>query len=371
MSFDNRFNERNSFRQPGGNDPAARVASEIFNHQLQNAAYDTQSILRGRTGREADNFVRNVNYDLQQMAAQYGTRPENYLSTRHTGGEYGQPTELVTMTDGRHSKAIAQVRDDNFAGQFNQPGVDQRYNDGRLSQSGLDPRFNDGRFNDGRFNDGRFNDGRFNDGRFSDGRFNDGRFNQPYDQYQSRDAVSRIANEIYCHNLQDAEIDTRNYLRGRSGQDAQQFASDVNRCLQRLAQRNGDEQEQLANYLSVHRAMGRDGRPTEVVALTDGYDSKNIAAVSMYPYNRVGMNFDQYQNGEMPGRPYFRQPIAQASYDGDYDQGFAPAYPPGMAFGFGHRYPRYGYGNYNYGFNQGINPAGYIIGSVLSRVFRI
>ena len=252
------------------------------------------------------------------MAGQYGTRPDSYLATRHYNGQNGQPGELVSLTDGRHSKGVIAVRGDNMGYSNNGLADNGIYN----SKRGFDPR-------------------------------------PGFDQFQSGDAVSRVANDIFSHRLQDAELDTRNYMRGRSSQDAERFTQDVNATLARIAQQNGRDQEQLANYLAIHRMRGRDGQDRDVISLTDGVDSKNIAAVAMYPYNRVGMNFDQ--SGQFPGQPYFDQPPMQTAFDNGYSQ-YPPAYPPGYAYGYGRHYPPRYYG--------AANP-GYLIGSALSRIFHV
>lgn len=305
MTFDSGYYNQ---RRPGGEDQAAhRVASEIFQHDLQSAASDTRYMLQGRNSQQAEAFVRHVNQDLQRMAYENGMQgTSNHLTAMHMGNGY----ETVALTNGRQTRGIAQVQDTSYS----PDQYDRQYPNSYPNDYSQVNRFG-----------------------------------------PNGDSASRVANEIFNGQLREASMDIRGLMQGRSGGDLSAFANAVNGRLEQIAAERGMQQERLANYLSVHQ-MYRNGMSGEAIAMTNGYQSRDIVAA---PLNRVGMNYDRYaDNGPPPG--YYDQGIQQSAA---YGPSWPPVenYPPPTPV-----YPAaYGYQRYGYGPNYGVNPGAYLGGSIL------
>jgi hypothetical protein len=307
MAFDGSY--YNSKRPGSGEDAAQHVANEIFNHNLQSAAYDVQRALRGRNSQQADAFVQHVNLDLQRMNEQYGYGASSHLATRDMGNGY----ETVALTNGQQSRGIAQVPENGFDN-FANP------NNGNLP-------------------------------------FDRQAYQNGFNQYGG-DTAGRVANEIFSGHLRDAQMDISQNMRGRSAGDLSAFANAVNGRLEQMAAERGMQQERLANYLSVHQIY-RNGMSGEALAMTNGYQHKDVVAA---PLGRNGLNYDAMaQNGLPPN--YYDNGIQNASYMPQ------DVPPPPVIYPGGYPYPRYAYNSYPYnygGYNYGgVNPAAYAGGSLL------
>ena len=145
----------------------------------------------------------------------------------------------------------------------------------------------------------------------------------------SMDAASRVASEIFQHDLMGASRDTRQILSQTSSRDADAFVQQVNRKVEQMNQYYGQQDDGCTNFLSARHSYDRYGRPTERISManSDG-ESRGIVDVPMQPYGRVPMNFSGYQPGEQPGAGYYDnqqayngfRPQPQVPYDGGYDQ---------------------------------------------------
>ncbi len=116
MGFNNNFENSYTPNRSYGADPAARVAQEIFQHNLSGAAADTKNFVHQMPAEYAQQFVRNVNRDLQMLKAEsnfYGDQScaSNYLDIHSIWKKDGTETEVISMksTDGKHAKNIAEV----------------------------------------------------------------------------------------------------------------------------------------------------------------------------------------------------------------------------------------------------------------------
>jgi hypothetical protein len=102
-------------------DAAARVANEIFHHDLNQATMETRGMLQNASGRDAQVFVNRVDQDLAQLNRTYGQQSAygqygenqvgNFLSARQTYDSYGRAVEHIDMVSGDriHHRSVADV----------------------------------------------------------------------------------------------------------------------------------------------------------------------------------------------------------------------------------------------------------------------
>jgi hypothetical protein len=173
----------------------------------------------------------------------------------------------------------------------------------------------------------------------------------------SQDAASRVAGEIFQHDLQQASTDTRGAVAGLSGRQAQIFANRVNQDLAELNREynqspygNQNGESQLSNHLATRQIRDSQGNQLVEIDMVSGDRIHHAAVVDvpLQPYGRVPMNFNQYQPGEAPPSSYYGN---QSAYSGWQNPGAPP-----INYDYSGANPNYGYGANNPNYYAPRNP---------------